>query len=35
MRMLGLFYGATCHEDVKFVESVTCHLNILRKTFPY
>jgi len=35
MRMLGLFYGVTCHEDVEFVESATCHINMLRKTFSY
>jgi len=35
MGILGLFHGATCHEDVEFVESATCHINMLRKTFPY
>jgi len=35
MRMFGLFHGTTCHEDVEFVESATCYINILRKTFPY
>jgi len=35
MRMLGLFHGATCHENVRFVESATCHINRLRKTFSY
>jgi len=35
MRMLGLFHGATCYENVEFVESATCHMNILRKTFSY
>jgi len=26
MRMFGLFHGATCHENVEFVESATCHM---------
>ena len=33
--MLGLFHGATCHEDAGFVESVMCLINRLRKTFSY